>query len=86
MKRERTFSACARCLSNCSWRFARTACLIVASAPLDQLISQNHSQGRQTWVGNANCEQLVDDIADDLDGIVATLEADGVAPKDATAC
>ena len=31
MKRERTFSACARCLSNCSCRLARTACRIVAS-------------------------------------------------------
>lgn len=31
MNRERTFSACARCLSNCSCRFARTACRIVAS-------------------------------------------------------
>jgi hypothetical protein len=56
MKRERTFSAWAKCLSNCSCRFARTACRIVASEHERSDYPRIQRRVRRTWVGNTHCE------------------------------
>lgn len=36
---------------------------------------------RRTWVSNADRQKLVDDIADNLDGVVARLVADWIPDK-----
>ena len=70
MKTDRTFSACARCLSNFSCKEASTVCLIPAS--MEGEISQGIQHSREgivTRISDANSEKLVQNLADDLDSM-----------------
>lgn len=80
MNSDRTFSACARCLSKRSWSDERTVCLIVASTRkvLCQELKIISKEREKTWISYARSEKFIQDVADDLNGVATRLVTDRV--------